>query len=192
MITEFGTVKLSNYGYYRVTSKKEGNCNKFLHRLLYCKYHNCALEDIDGLFIHHIDEDRTNNSKENLVAMTPAEHNSLHTKGRKLSEECKQKLSEMRRGKAHSKEHKKNLSKSQNSTGFYRVGKHGGKTYAQGFRWVYLYYKKGESKQSSIASVDLLKLKEKVLANGLEWCVLDHDKAKANCEKYGYNLEEVC
>lgn len=191
MRTEFGNCVISQ-GYYVVSSNEKGYAKKRLHRLLYCKYHNCSLKDIEGLFIHHIDENKLNNSKENLVAMTSAEHNSHHTKGRTLSEKCKQNLSKIRKGKLHTKSHKKNLSKSQNTTGFYRVSKHKGRIYSQGFRWEYLFYKKGETKQTSFSSVDLLKLKRKVLNNDLDWCILDYEKAKNTCEEYGYDLEEVC
>ena len=38
-----------------------------------------------------------------LIFLTPAEHKSLHNKGKSLSEETKQKMSEVRKGKAYHK-----------------------------------------------------------------------------------------
>ena len=35
MITKFGRAYIGHHGYYVVTSKKEGNHNKLLHRLIF-------------------------------------------------------------------------------------------------------------------------------------------------------------
>ena len=42
-----------------------------------------------------------------------------------------------------------------------------------------------------ISSVDLLKLKQKVLEKGLEWFIVNETIAKQVCDKYGYDLKEV-
>ena len=46
-----------------------------------------------GYDIHHIDENKMNNSLENLVYLTHSEHSKLHNKGKILSNEAKIKLS---------------------------------------------------------------------------------------------------
>lgn len=96
-------------------------------------------------------------------------------KGKILSNETRRKMSESHKGnknplygKTHSDETCKKISKTKNSTGFFRVSKHKNITYKQGFTWVYQ-YSDGSDKQKAITSVNLDKLKEKVLAKGLEW-----------------------
>ena len=74
--TKYGTASLTNNGYYRITSRKEGNKNKSLHRLVFEEYHNCTLDKKD--VIHHIDGDRLNNHPANLICMSQKAHNKLH------------------------------------------------------------------------------------------------------------------
>ena len=75
-------------------------------------------------------------------------------------------------------EHRKNLSKSKNTTGIYRVSKEKCKSYKNGFKWVYGYYEKGKRKR--ITSADLKKLEEKVKAKGLDWFKLVDDDVSTN------------
>lgn len=89
-------------------------------------------------------------------------------KGRVFSDETRRKLSLAQKGRKLSDEHRENMIKSKNSTGFFRVYKRKQKDCTQGFRWVYQYPNE-LGKISQISSVDLNKLKEKVLNNGLEW-----------------------
>ena len=51
------------------------------HILAYEKYHNCIV-DRNKYVIHHIDGNKSNNIKENLLIMTKSEHMSLHAKER--------------------------------------------------------------------------------------------------------------
>ena len=60
--------------------------------------------------IHHLDENKMNNSIENLVYLTHSEHAKIH--GKNMSEETKQKLSKSHKGKTLSEETKQKLSKS--------------------------------------------------------------------------------
>lgn len=60
------------------------------------------------------------------------------------------------------------ISKNFNSTKILRVQKKKNKQCTQGFTWVY-HYKDETGKPKSISSVELEKLKEKVLSKGLEW-----------------------
>lgn len=59
------------------------------------------------------------------------------------------------------------LSKKINSTGYYRVIKFKSPFYKQNFAWRYVYKQDGKIK--ILQSVDIDKLKEKVIAQGLDW-----------------------
>ena len=75
-----------------------------------------------GFDIHHIDENKLNNSLENLVYLTRSEHSKIHKKGNKYffgkhhSSETKQKIGEAQKGnknmlgKSHSSETKQKMS----------------------------------------------------------------------------------
>ena len=86
-----------------------------------------------GYAVHHIDENKMNNSLSNLAYITQSEHAAIHkkgnrnmfgkhhsnetkrkigkgNKGKKLSEETKQKISEAHKGKKHSSETKQKMS----------------------------------------------------------------------------------
>ena len=60
--------------------------------------------------IHHIDENKFNNSLSNLVYLTRSEHAKIHNKiGKKLSEETKLKIGKASKGRRHSEETKRKL-----------------------------------------------------------------------------------
>lgn len=105
-------------------------------------------------------------------------------KGKKHSEKTRKKISKARKGKKLSEKTKKKMSeaKSQamNKTGFYRVHKQKENNYKQGFTWCYRYPNK--STRKSIRNVNLLKLKEKVEAQGLPWEIIDEEKAQKSLE----------
>ena len=69
-----------------------------------------------GMDIHHLDENKLNNSLSNLVYLTRSEHTTLHNKERTFSEETKNKMSEAAKGnknmlgKHHSEESKQKMS----------------------------------------------------------------------------------
>ena len=67
-MTKYGSVGLHCSGYYKITSKKEGNHNKLLHRLIFEDFYNIELPD--DIIIHHLDEDKTNNEIWNLIPLT--------------------------------------------------------------------------------------------------------------------------
>lgn len=96
--------------------------------------------------------------------------------------ETRQKMSEAQKGeknhmygKKQSEEHKRKnsltTSRQMNKTGLYRVQKQKDSHCKQGFRWKYQYYDNGKHK--SISSIDLFTLKDKVLAKGFEWRIID-------------------
>ena len=63
-----------------------------------------------GMDIHHLDENKMNNSLSNLVYLTHSEHSKMHNKGKKLSEETKRKLSEAHKRENLSEETKRKIS----------------------------------------------------------------------------------
>ena len=81
--TKFGTAHLNKDGYYEITSTKEGNFHKQLHRLVFEDFYNITLPS--SVIIHHEDENKLNNEIWNLVPMSISEHASLHNKGRDRS-----------------------------------------------------------------------------------------------------------
>ena len=82
--------------------------NEFLHRVLYCFYHNISnIEEISTKCVHHKDGNRYNNSKENLTLIDSSEHTRLHSTGRKHTEVSKQKMSLSRKGVKQSEEHRR-------------------------------------------------------------------------------------
>lgn len=146
--TEFGKGYLNNNGYVCVK-------NIPLHHLVWEKFHGKKMPK--GYHIHHKDENKTNNDINNLQLMTASDHRKLH-----MSKE-----NHPNYGKELTLDRKITISKSCNTTGFFRVSKEYSNNYKQGFRYRYKYYKNG--KQKEIKSVNLDKLKEKVLSKNLEW-----------------------
>lgn len=184
--TRYGSASINANGYYQIKSFKEGNRGKLLHRLIYEDFWGVKLPS--EISIHHKDENSLNNCILNLEAMTISEHQRHHKlennpfKGKSLSEEHKQKISNsmkgMFKGEKHpmfGKKHKKevgfNQSKRTTSSGVYNVHKRTDKTCKQGFIWVYVYEE--EDKRKTMCSVDLGKLKQRVLSKGLEWIEFD-------------------
>ena len=114
MKTKFGTAKINDKGYYKISSVKEGNRDKYLHRLVFEDYHDCNLDGND--VIHHIDGDKLNNHPANLICMSKKAHTLLHNKGKIFSDEHKQRMSENNarywKGKTFSDEHKQKISES--------------------------------------------------------------------------------
>lgn len=93
-----------------------------------------------------------------------------------------------RYGTHNSKKHRINISKYKNSSGILNVGKTHNDNCSQGFNWTYWYY--DQNKQKSISAIDLLRLKEKVLAEGFEWVIVNEDLAKKSLEESTINIEE--
>ena len=167
--TKFGTATLCGDGYYHITSRKEGNCGKKLSRLIYEDYHGIELSS--DIHIHHIDGDKSNDVIENLEALTNSEHHSHHMIGEKNPNYKKKfELNE-----------KLELSNTTGSSGIYRVTKTKAQGYKLGFKWLYQYIDEN-GKHVQISSIDIHKLKQKVLDRGLAWVVLDEGKAKASME----------
>ena len=97
-----------------------------------------------------------------------SENNARYWQGKTLSEETRKKMSE-------------SMSEVHNTTGFYRVSKNKKNSCKQGFIWNYQYSL--GSKRKSITAVDLKTLEKKVKKEGLEWEILDDEKAKQSLKK---------
>lgn len=120
--------------------------------------------------------------------------------GFKHSQETKIKMSRAQSGLKHpmygihhTNQHKKNLSqsvsKAKNNSGFFRVSIYHTDRAKQGFKWRYMYMNK--NKRKSKIGTTLIKLKNNVIQDNLPWYVLDEEKAKRTCKKYGYNYEDL-
>jgi hypothetical protein len=256
--TEFGNAHIDDNGYFRISTKKEGNYGKLLHRLIYENHYNICL--FDNIDIHHKDKNVLNNNIDNLEALSHSEHTKRHQTGKHLSEETKRKLSKAHKGKTISEEtvkkmvesrkeyyknhprirsgknswwygkhhtdetkkkigemntgkklseetkrkiseshkgktiseetrvklseslkgkskpksHGLNVSKAQNTSGYFRVRKIKDSGCKQGFYWKYQYYVDG--KQTGFGSTDIFKLESKVKAKDLPWIKLVKEK----------------
>ena len=97
MITKFGTAKIYR-GYYIITSRKEGNHGKFLHRLIFEDFYKIKLPK--HIIIHHNNENKLDNNIWNLIPMSKEEHSLLHIRKNpekykpKHTDESKRKISE--------------------------------------------------------------------------------------------------
>lgn len=100
--------------------------------------------------------------------------------GHRHTDESKQLMSENHHkyweGKTLSMEHCVNQSSAHNTTGFFRVSTQKDKTCTKGFMWNYRWRENGKTKK--ISRVSLKSLEEEVKNRGLEWKILDEDKAK--------------
>jgi len=152
MKTKFGNATINKLGYYQITSRKEGNHNKYLHRLIFEDFYG---EIPDGYVVHHKDENPSNNCILNLQLLKEKEHHNLHHVGRVHSIKSKIKIS------------------GSNSTNYFRVIKKKKKDCKQGFTWEYQYIING--KRKFLSSVNIETLKEKVLAKNLIWYEFDTD-----------------
>ena len=180
--TKFGNARV-NQGYYVITSRKEGNNNKALHRLIFEDFY--GVEIPKGYSVHHKNGNKLDNCILNLQLLSESEHHRHHQKGKKFSKEHCKRIGDAQRGEKHHyygkelpDDLRKKMSKTKTSSGFFRVFKKDTNQFKQGYCWIYSYYKEGEKKQTQISSIDLLKLKQKVLSKGLEWFIIDEEKAK--------------
>lgn len=137
---------------------------------------------------------------------------SKKLKGRSFSEEHRKNLSKAHKGKKLSKKHRENMSKAhlennpwkgqkhekssklkmskrKNTSGFYNVTKQNEPTCKQGFTWRYLYQENGKNRK--LTSINLFKLKLKVLENELDWIIIDENLARKTCEEYGIDFEKI-
>lgn len=155
LVTKFGTSKINSNGYWEITSRKEGNNGKTLHRLIYEDYYGCTL--LLNVDIHHIDGNPLNNNISNLKLLSRSEHMKIHKNGE----------NHHMYGKQHTDETKLqislSISKAKNTTGIKHLTTRK-KNNGQGFLWRYVIKDKID-----VCSVSLDKLKQKVLNKGYLW-----------------------
>lgn len=84
-------------------------------------------------------------------------------------------------GKHHTEAIRKKISKSLNTSGFYRVTKHNTSHGTQGFLWSYQYYIDG--KQKHIDRVYLKDLEKVVRDKNLPWFIVDEEKAQKSLKE---------
>lgn len=108
MLTKFGNAE-KLVGYYRISTRKEGNHGKYLHCLIWEDWYGKPVPD--GYVIHHLNGDKTDNRIQNLQCVESSLHRSFHNKGKVLSEETKEKISKNNarywKGKTFSEEHRR-------------------------------------------------------------------------------------
>ena len=172
--TKFGKAVTNNHGYYQITTGI--NAGKYLHRLIFENFYNMQIPK--HYLIHHKNGNKKDNCILNLQLMRKSEHSIHHNLGSKASEKTKQLMRKTRQGKnnsfygkKHSKKSKIKMSKSNNTSGYYRVYKSKEKNIKQGYRWVYRYQKNG--KTYAIKDVNIKRLEDKVKARGLDWIKYD-------------------
>ena len=150
--TIWGHAKINHRGYFQITTSGEYH-RKELHRII---YESIWGKIPRGCVIHHIDGDKTNNCILNLQIMSAEHHSKLHNYNVE---------------KPHSLSTQINMSKVRNSSGYFRVTIRNDERYSQGFVYEYWYYENKSKK--CLKSVDIDKLKEKVLSKGLDWFKLN-------------------
>lgn len=96
LLTKYGSCLEDKDGYWVVSSRKEGNKNKRLHRLIWEEHYGSIPK---GYIIHHKDGDVKNNNINNLEMLSNFKHNSLHKKNNKNT--LKKYAYIRRRGKEH-------------------------------------------------------------------------------------------
>ena len=74
--TKYGSANLTADGYYMITSVKEGNFRKFVHRLIYEEHHGVTI--CPWAIIHHKDGNKLNNCLDNLELLSRREHPTKH------------------------------------------------------------------------------------------------------------------
>lgn len=99
-----------------------GYKNVLVHQYIWMVANKCDIpkdENDNSFIVHHIDENKLNNSISNLILITTDEHNKIHhignehCVGRKLSVETKTKISKGNKGKIISNDTKIKMKKSQ-------------------------------------------------------------------------------
>lgn len=92
--TKYGNAKKIDGGYYWITSRKEGNHGKLLHRLIWEDFYGKPVpKDYD---IHHRDHNPLNNEIWNLQCCEHSKHMRFHSKN--ISDEKRLKMSEYFQG----------------------------------------------------------------------------------------------
>ncbi|WP_405316184.1 HNH endonuclease [Methanobrevibacter sp.] len=157
--TRFGTAMINADGYYEITSVKEGNKDKILHRLIYQDFHNILLPR--NVHVHHKNNNKLDNCVLNLEAMAARDHARFHRCGSQLPISWMVNMSRARQ------------KKSKGSTKYFRVTKENDSSCKLGYIYIYQYYEEGRRRK--IKAVDIKRLEEKVKSKGLVWMQFTDD-----------------
>lgn len=145
--TKYGRAKINNNGHYQITTSKEDNNGKYLHRLIFEDFYGKIPKGYD---VHHDDENPLNNCIINLKLMSHNDHLSHHHKGKPRSDETRKKISEALTGDKHPK-----------FNPCLKIRKRKKKDTKQGFEWI-AQISISKNKRIGLSSVDLDKCVEKV------------------------------
>ena len=145
--SEFGVYNITEDNYCQITSRKEGNKGKLLHRLIMEKHLGRELKREEE--IHHLNGDRLDNRIENLVLCKNHEEH-IRKYHPHCSEERKRKISDSRIGEKHwnygkplceeTKQKMKNTYAKNNECGFPNLIITYCKGCVRGFTFKYRYY----------------------------------------------------
>jgi len=149
--TKWGVATIYESGKHYVI-KGGKYAGKFLHVLIWEHFYKCKRPE--GYVIHHKNRNPCDNCILNLQLMRRADHIRLHKTNSKRE--------------AFSLNWKQNLSKSMNTSGYFRVCKDIDKNAKQGFNWCYQYSDEN-GKKRKIRRTNLKELERVVKAKGLEW-----------------------
>ncbi|MBE6492865.1 MAG: hypothetical protein E7Z82_08015 [Methanobrevibacter sp.] len=147
----------SSTGFFRVNKHKDKTCLKGF-RYVYRYYEGDKRKEISSVDILRLKENVIKKGLKWAVVEEDKAEITLKESNEKVE----------KRFIHHTQESKERISKANNSLGIYRVTKTKCKTCKQGFFYKY-YYRDENNKRKQIGSVDLKKLKEKVLAKGFPW-----------------------
>ena len=103
------------------------------------------------------------------------ENNPFYNK--KHTEQTKQKIRESKQGKNQTLNQQIQRSKSNNTTGYFRVSKEKTNNTKQGFVYCYQYYDKTLNRRIKIRRTNLINLKNEVLKRKLTWKEIKEDNA---------------
>ena len=180
----------SNYKTQQINRILQNNPNRYTYQILV--WNVDSQERLNALEIQYI---RQLNPKFNFTNGGDGINGFRHSdetktkisesnKGKLCSEETKRRIGQANKGNipwnknkvnVYSEEARERMSKSRNTSGFYRVSKIQDKSYYQGFRWRYSAMVDG--KRIQIYSINLNTLEKKVKSQRLEWKIIDKDKA---------------
>lgn len=168
----------SNYDAQKINQVLQNNPERYEYKVI-CEYSDLTDDELNYLEIKEILKYKFLYGKRPKFNFTIGGDG---TTGYTHTDETKQKLSELQKGKnigeknpnygnptnyKHPPEVKDKMSRSRNSSGYLRVSKNQDKKQKQGFVWRYKYFEDGKYKY--ISSISLVKLEEKVKAKGLKW-----------------------
>lgn len=143
-------------------------------------------DSFDFKILYECDESELDIEEKKFINLYGTYHKGYNlTRGGEISPakhpEIAKKISLSHMGKKIPHERKLKYSEYSNNTGFFRVAKFPCEKCKNGFTWLYRWYENGKNK--SIYSVDLMALKKKVLNKGLDWIIVDKEKAKVSVEE---------